>query len=80
MKKRYRKTPGWPKALKESIKSRKAAADAHALSVLPVIWKITKSGATSLHEIADGLNERRVPTALGGKWYAKTVANILARL
>ena len=32
-----------------------------------------------LREIAKVLNARGIPTARGGQWYAKSVANILAR-
>jgi hypothetical protein len=36
-------------------------------------------GATSLHQIADALNTRGVSTPRGGRWHAKSVANLLAR-
>jgi hypothetical protein len=31
----------------------------------------------SLHQIADALNEDRIPTKLHGRWHARTVKNIL---
>lgn len=34
----------------------------------------------SLNEMARQLNKIAVPTARGGRWYAKTVANLIARL
>ena len=56
-----------------------AAADNHATNVLPIIREIRKAGATTLREIADALNARGVATARGGRWYAMTVSNVLAR-
>jgi hypothetical protein len=50
----------------------------HAANVLPVIREIQRSGA-SLHQIAHALNARGIATARGGRWYAKSVSNVLAR-
>ena len=47
--------------------------------VLPIIREIKRSGATSLHQIADALNARGISTPRGGQWYAKSVSNLLAR-
>jgi len=49
-----------------------------AANVLPVIREIKRSGA-SLHQIADALNARGIATPRGGRWYAKSVSNTLAR-
>ena len=57
----------------------KAIADRNAANVLPIIEAIRKAGATSLHQIADALNARGVSTPRGGRWHAKSVANVLAR-
>ena len=57
----------------------KALADRHAANVLPIIRKIQRAGATSLHQIADALNARGISTPRGGRWYAKSVHNVLAR-
>jgi DNA invertase Pin-like site-specific DNA recombinase len=57
----------------------KAAADAHAANVLPVIQHAQKAGATTLRQIADALNARGIPTARGGQWYASSVKNVLGR-
>jgi hypothetical protein len=54
-------------------------ADAYAANVLPVIREIRRSGATSLHKIAEALNARGITTPRGGQWYAKSVNNVLAR-
>jgi DNA invertase Pin-like site-specific DNA recombinase len=56
-----------------------AIADKNAANVLPIIGAIKKTGATSLHQIADALNARGVSTPRGGRWHAKSVANLLAR-
>jgi Recombinase len=37
------------------------------------------AGATSLHQIANALNARGITTLRGGRWYAKSVSNVLAR-
>jgi DNA invertase Pin-like site-specific DNA recombinase len=73
---------GGPKlneARARAVASIKALADQHAANVLPVIREIQRTGATSLHQIADALNARGVTTARGGSWYAKSVSNVLAR-
>ncbi len=57
----------------------RAAADAFAGNVLPVVRQIQASGATTLRAIAEALNARGIRTARGGAWYAATVGNLLAR-
>ena len=57
----------------------KAAAEAHAEAVMPVIREAQASGAKSLRQIAAALNGRGIATARGGKWEAATVRNILRR-
>lgn len=57
---------------------RKAAA--RAADLAPVIEELRVAGATSLKAIADGLNARRIPTALGGQWSRTQVARVLERL
>jgi DNA invertase Pin-like site-specific DNA recombinase len=56
-----------------------ASADAHAAQVRPVIEAVRGEGFSSLHAISDELNRRGILTARGGKWYATTVRNTLAR-
>jgi DNA invertase Pin-like site-specific DNA recombinase len=73
---------GGPKlveARKAAAASIQALADRHAANVLPVIGEIQRAGATSLHQIADSLNARGISTPRGGRWYAKSVSNVLAR-
>jgi len=47
--------------------------------VLPVIRDIQAAGAKSNAAIAAKLNERRAPTARGGKWAHVQVAAVIAR-
>jgi DNA invertase Pin-like site-specific DNA recombinase len=57
----------------------RAAADAFAANVLPVVRQIQASGATKLRAIAEALNVRGIRTARGGQWHAMTVQNLLSR-
>ncbi len=57
----------------------RAAADKFARQLVPVIETIRADGITSLEGIATELNARSIPTARGGRWYATTVRNLLAR-
>jgi DNA invertase Pin-like site-specific DNA recombinase len=73
---------GGPKlheARKVALARIEANADRHAANALPIIRDIQKTGARTLRAIADALNARGVSTARGGKWYAMTVSNALAR-
>ena len=71
--------PKLHQARKSALKAVTAEADRFAANVLPIIRAAQKAGATSLREIAAALNARGVPTARGGQWHAKSVANILER-
>jgi DNA invertase Pin-like site-specific DNA recombinase len=57
----------------------RAAADAFAANVLPVVRQIQAAGATTTRAIAEALNARGVRTARGGAWYSSTVRNLLER-
>ena len=72
--------PKLAKARKGAVASIKALADQHASNVLPVIREIRRAGVTSLHQIADALNARGITTPRGGRWYASSVRNVLARI
>jgi len=41
-----------------------------------VIAELQASGAASLRAIASALNERGIPTARGGKWFAASVRDV----
>ncbi|MBB5056911.1 DNA invertase Pin-like site-specific DNA recombinase [Granulicella aggregans] len=62
-----------------SARVRGATASKRALDLLPIIASIKAAGATSLHGIAQELNERAIPTARGGEWSAVQVSRVLAR-
>jgi DNA invertase Pin-like site-specific DNA recombinase len=71
--------PKLHKARQRAFASIKANADRHATNVLPIIREIKRAGAKSLRDIAEALNARGIPTSRGGRWYATTVSNLLAR-
>ena len=71
--------PKLAQARKVALETIGAAADSHAANVLPIIREIRKAGATTLREIANALNARGVATARGGRWYAKSMSNVLVR-
>jgi hypothetical protein len=55
-------------------------ADAFARAILPVIQRIRASGTTSLTDIADTLNARRIRTAQGESWQPASVRLVLNRV
>lgn len=59
---------------------RRARADQRALDLRPIIVEIGDEGATSLRVIAEGLNERGIPTARDSTWTATAVKRVLDRL
>lgn len=65
-------------ASRKGVEAAMKAADAHAANLLPMVKQIADGGA-SLNQIAAELNRRGISTARGGKWYATTVKNLLAR-
>jgi hypothetical protein len=70
-----------PAAQRAAIKVVRARADERAAKVAPVIKALRAKGVTSLHGIAEALNERRVPTPRSrGHWYATEVRRVLARM
>jgi DNA invertase Pin-like site-specific DNA recombinase len=71
--------PKLAEAREQAVTTNKRLADAYAANVLPVIREIRRAGAKSLHQIAEALNARGITTPRGGRWYAKSVSNVLAR-
>lgn len=75
-------TLGGPKireAQKIAVERVMEIADRHARNVLPIIRDIQRAGIKSLRDVAAALNARGIATARGGKWYATTVRNAMAR-
>jgi len=62
-----------------SAAKRGAMAAARVNDLLPVIRVAQASGASSLRQVADVLNERGIKTARGGEWSAVQVAQVLQR-
>lgn len=63
----------------KGVQVNRAAADAFAANVLPVVRQIQAAGATTNRTIAAALNARGIRTARGGAWHDSTVRNLLAR-
>jgi DNA invertase Pin-like site-specific DNA recombinase len=57
----------------------RAKADGRAFDLMPIIAELRAGGATSLRELAAGLNARGIPTARGGAWSAIQVSRVLTR-
>jgi DNA invertase Pin-like site-specific DNA recombinase len=57
----------------------KAAADAQADRLAPLLAELEAQGVRSVRGIAAALNEKKVPSARGGQWHATAVARLLAR-
>jgi DNA invertase Pin-like site-specific DNA recombinase len=76
-----------PQATAESVRSgAKASAEARSMTaahrahaVLPAIEELRAGGASSLHQLATGLNAKGVSTPRGGTWTATAVRRALAR-
>lgn len=60
--------------------ARQANALEQAKALQPTIEEIRQAGFVSLHAIAQQLNARGIPTAMGRKWQAVSVSRVLQRL
>lgn len=67
------------KGRRAGMKERMAQSAAWVADVLPIIDDIRESGAESLREIAEALNERGIETRRGGEWSAVQVQRVLQR-
>jgi DNA invertase Pin-like site-specific DNA recombinase len=77
------KVLGNPRLAEASAKGRAVTVSTalrFAENMMPVIREIRAAGATSNAAIAEKLNERRIPTARGGKWAHVQVGAILNRM
>lgn len=66
------------KGRKVGTAKRSVMASEWAQDVLPVIEDIRQSGAATLRQIAESLNERGIGTRRGGQWTAVQVQRVLA--
>jgi len=55
------------------------AAHEFAASMLPVLNAIRGAGADTLEAMSCALNQRRIRSARGGRWYASSIAKVLER-
>ena len=58
--------------------TRSGKAKARVIDLAPVVMRLRETGATSLRELADGLNREGIPAARGGGWSATQVARVLS--
>jgi DNA invertase Pin-like site-specific DNA recombinase len=86
-KRRGVKLGGYRASAKLTAKARHAgrevlrqAALKRAADLAPIIAELQAAGAKSLGAIASELNDRRIPTALGGDWSSTQVARVMARI
>jgi DNA invertase Pin-like site-specific DNA recombinase len=62
-----------------SVKARKAAAQARALHLAPVVEELRGEGVTTLQSIADALNQRNHAAPRGGLWGPSQVHALIRR-
>src|SRR5271166_877348 len=65
--------------IEAELQLRGAKSAARASDLAPIIADLESTGASSLREIAAGLNERGIPTARGGLWSAVQVQRVMNR-
>ena len=63
-----------------AVTSLQTAPSARARGLAAPIEAIRGEGVTSANGIANALNERSIATPRGGKWTARRVLNLVARL
>lgn len=59
-----------------SAAKRRQKAEQRAKDLAPTIAELRANGATSLRQIAEGLNARGIPAARGGRWGAAQVSRL----
>ena len=57
-----------------------ASADEFAASLAPIIHTLRASGVSTLEATTQALNQRGIRTLRGGRWYASSVQNLVARI
>jgi len=56
-----------------------AAADEFMSGVAPIIQAIRSTGAVTLRDMTNALNQRGIRSARGGRWHVSSVLNVLTR-
>jgi DNA invertase Pin-like site-specific DNA recombinase len=70
-------TPAMRKAALAAVQER---VQARATDLAPIIKELQAGGARSLRAIAEGLNDRGIPTAKGSQWSATQVMRLLDQM
>jgi DNA invertase Pin-like site-specific DNA recombinase len=60
-----------------SVAARQARAQQRAADLAPTIAELRQGGASSLRDLARGLNERSIPAPRGGEWTSAQVRRVL---
>jgi hypothetical protein len=68
------------KARAESLLVRQSRAYCYSLDLAPTIQGLLASGATSLSQIAAGLNAKDIPAPKGGPWRKAQVDRVMRRI
>ena len=71
--------PKLDEARLESAKVNKRNADDYAKKIMPLINGLLAGGTTGYQALANELNSLGINTRRGGKWYGKTVSNLMER-
>ena len=69
----------WAEAQALGHQSNKKQAFEHDAKILPIIKELAQNDASSLHRIADGLNQRNILSRRNGTWNGTTVRAIIRR-
>jgi hypothetical protein len=63
-----------------SLRTRQNEACRYSLELAPAISELMASGATSLGQIASGLNAKGIPAPRGGRWRKSQVDRVMQRI
>jgi hypothetical protein len=72
-------TPSRGRVVQSALTNKRAAAS-RAAALASTIRELMAAGFASHRELADELNRRGIPTALGGSWHRTTVWRMVRRL
>jgi DNA invertase Pin-like site-specific DNA recombinase len=76
----YRGTTITTKMSKAAQAAVQERVQAWTADLAPIINELRAGGATTLQAIAEGLNERGIPAARGGRWSSPQVMRVLERV